>query len=396
MTMAIAFLLLLALTVAAYAGGIASIALLRRDRRGRLLPRFFPPVSIVKPLSGLDDELEQNLESFYRLDYPAYEIVFSFACRSDPAFSVARQVAGRHPEISSVFVVDAREAGGNSKVNRLTAGIHRARSRHILMADGNVRVHPEFLGRAISFFANPSVGLVSHLFRARGALTLGSRLESLHLNGALRAGTAVLSGILRLPCVVGKSILISREALNAIGGIESLQNHLAEDYLLGKMVARAGFRVVLSADEIGTAEVSRSLGDAWSRQRRWAILRKRLGGPGYTGELLANPLPWLAGVAVAARGEAALVAVGVGLYLLRAALEAFSAGRSGDTFSFSDWLLIPVRDAAVAALFVAGLFGSRTTWRGRVLRVGRNTRIEQPPDLSTPFAGAAREAAGRG
>lgn len=213
---------------------------------------------------------------------------------------------------------------------------------------------------------------------------------------ALRAGTAALSAILGLPCVVGKSIFVSREALNAIGGIEVLRDHLAEDYLLGKMIAKAGFRVVLSADEIGTAEVSRSLAAAWSRQRRWAILRKRLGGLGYTVELLANPLPWLAGVAVAARGEVALVAAGAGLYLLRVALEAVSAGRSGDAFSFSDWLLVPVRDAAVAALFVAGLFGRRTTWRGRVLRVGRNTRIEQPPDSSTPFAGAAREAAGRG
>src|ERR1700693_4542681 len=388
-TIAIACLLLLALSVAVYAAGLGSLAVLRRDRRGARLPGFFPPVSIVKPLSGLDDELDRNLESFYRLDYPSYEIVFSFARRSDPAFSVARQVAGRHPEISSVFVVDAREPGGNSKVSRLCAGIRRARFRHILMADGNVRVHREFLARAISFFANPSVGLVSHLFRARGARTIGSRLESLHLNGALRAGTAALSGILGLPCVVGKSILVSREALNAIGGIESLRDHPAEDYLLEKMVAKAGFRVVLSADEIGTAEVSRSLAAAWSRQRRWTILRKRLGGLVYTGELLANPLPWLAGVAVAARGEAALVAAGAGLYLLRVALEGARAARSRGAFSFSDWLPVPVRDAAAAALFVAGLFGSRTTWRGRVLRVGRNTRIEQPPDPSTPFAGPA-------
>lgn len=396
MTIAIACLLLLALSVAVYAAGMASLAALRRDMRGRRLPGFLPPVSIVKPLSGLDDELERNLESFYRLNYPVYEIVYSFARRSDPAFSVARRVTSRHPEISSAFVVDAREAGGNSKVNRLAAGIRRARFRHILMADGNVLVHPEFLGRAVSFFADPSVGLVSHLFRAQGARTIGSRLESLHLNGALRAGTAALSGILGMPCVVGKSILLSREALNAISGIESLRDHLAEDYLLGTMVAKAGYRVVLSSDEIGTAEVSRSLAAAWSRQRRWAILRKRLGGLCYTAELLASPLPFLAGVALAARGDVALTAAGAGLYLLRVALEAVSARRSGDAFSFSDWLLVPVRDAAVAALFVAGLFGSRTTWRGRVLLVGRNTRIQRPPNPSTPFAGAAREAAGRG
>ncbi|HEX5855915.1 MAG TPA: hypothetical protein VFZ57_09865, partial [Thermoanaerobaculia bacterium] len=166
--------------------------------------------------------------------------------------------------------------------------------------------------------------------------------------------------------------------------------------LLGKMVAKAGYRVVLCADEIGTAEVSRSLAAAWSRQRRWAILRKRLGGPGYAAELLASPLPWLAGIAVAARGDVALVAAGAGLYLIRVALEAISALRSGEAFSFSDWLLVPVRDAAVAALFVAGLFGSRTTWRGRLLRVGRNTRIQPAPVSRTRFTGASQEAEAAG
>jgi ceramide glucosyltransferase len=387
-TPAIVCLLALLLSVAVYAAGAASLAAFRRGRRGARLPGFFPPVSIVKPLSGLDDELEGNLESFYRIEYPAYEVIYSFARRTDPAFSVARRVADRHPGIPSVFVVDAREPGGNSKVSRLAAALRHARFRHILMADGNVRVHPEFLARAISFFSDRSVGLVSHLFRARGARTLGSRLESLHLNGALAAGTAALARILRMPCVVGKSILVSREALYAIGGIEALRDHLAEDYLLGRMIARAGYRVVLSGDEIEAAEVSRSLSASWSRQRRWAILRKRLGGPSYAAELLASPLPWFAGVLIAARGEPGLVACATALYFLRIGLEALTAARSGG-FSPSDWALVPLRDFAVAALFWAGLFGQRTSWRGRALRVGRATLIEESPAQAGRLAGVA-------
>jgi ceramide glucosyltransferase len=394
-TVAIACLLLLALSVAIYSAGAASLAALRRERRGSPLPGFFPPVSIVKPLSGLDDELERNLESFYRIDYPAYEILYSFAHRSDAAFSVARRVADRHPGVPSVFVVDAREPGGNSKVSRLAAALRHARFRYVLMADGNVRVHPEFLRRAISFFANPSVGLVSHLFRARGARTLGSRLESLYLNDALRAGTAAIARILGVPCVVGKSILVSRESLNAIGGIEAVRDHLAEDYLLGRMIARAGYRTVLSGDEIETAEVSRSLAAAWSRQRRWAILRKRLGGFSYVAEVLANPLPWFAGTLLAARGEPGLVACAAALYLLRACLEAFTVARP-ETLSATDWLLIPLRDAAVAGLFFTGLIGVRTCWRGRTFRVGRDTLIEPLPAGAGRFAGPAHQAAERG
>lgn len=367
------FLSLLFLSVAGYAAAVFALEVARRDRRGQRIPGFEPPVSIVKPLAGLDDELEANLESFYRLEYRDYEVIASFASRTDPAFEVARRVADRHPEIPTVFVVDAREPGANSKINRLAPGLRRARYRHILMADGNVRVHPEFLARAISWFVDPSVGLVSHLFRARGARTLGSRLESLHLNGSLRAGTAAMARILGMPCVVGKSILVSRDALNAIGGIETLRDHLAEDYLLGRLVSGAGYRILLSSDEIQTAEVSRSLGSAWSRQRRWAILRKRLGGFGYAGELLASPLPWL--VATIAAGRQALVVPAAALYALRISLEAGSAARDGRRLSASDVLLIPVRDLAVAALFWAGLLGRRTQWRGRPLRVGPQTLI---------------------
>src|SRR5262249_53953651 len=248
--------------------------------------------------------------------------------------------------------------------------------------------------RAISFFFGRRVGLVSPLFLARGARTLGSRLESLHLNGALRSGTAAMAGLFGVPCVVGKSILVSREALNAIGGIDALRDHLAEDYLLGRLVSGAGFRVVLSGSEIGTAEVSRTLAAAWSRQRRWAILRKRLGRLSYGAEILASPLPWFGAALVAARGDGLLLAAASSLYLLRLGLEAADARRSG-CFRPGDLLLAPVRDLAAAALFWAGLFGQRTSWRGRSLFVGRETLIRRPSG-SERMAGLPHQAAETG
>ncbi len=369
------FLVVLLASVAGYA--FAAAALERtRDASRRKAPRdFAPPVSIVKPLAGLDDALEENLESFYALDYPRYEVIFSFARRTDPAFAVARRVADHHPGRATLFVVDAREPGGNAKINRLAAALRHVRFGHVLMADGNVRAHRELLRRAVAEFADPRVGLVSHLFVARGARALGSRLESLHSNGALRAGTAAMAGILKMPCVVGKSILVSKKALIAIGGLETLRDHLAEDYLLGRAVAGAGYGVVLSGDEIETTEISRGLVEAWKRQRRWAILRKRLGGPSYGSELLASPMPWLAGAVITSAGHPGVAAIALSVYGLRVALEAFSAHRAGAPFSALDWALCPIRDVAVAALFWAGLFGRRTAWRGRMLRVGRQTLI---------------------
>ena len=159
--------------------------------------------------------------------------------------------------------------------------------------------------------------------------------------------------------------------MNAIGGIEALRDHLAEDYLLGRMVSRAGYRVVLSGDEIETAEVSRSLSAAWSRQRRWAILRKRLGGPSYAAELLASPLPWFAGVLLAARNEPGLVACAAALYLSRIGLEALDRG-------------------AVGKLLRGGL-GARSAPgpRGRCALLGGTLRVCGLPGEAGPSGSAA-------
>ena len=133
-----------------------------------------------------------------------------------------------------------------------------------------------------------------------------------------------------------------------------------------------------------------------SRQRRWAILRKRLGGIGYLSEMLASPLPWFAAVIAASHGHGRLVAAAAALYLFRAALEALSAARSENPFTAADWLLFLPRDAAVAALFWAGLFGRKTSWRGRLMIVGHQTLIERPDPESRAWFAPARRAMERG
>jgi len=367
----------LALCLATF--GAAAVVLARRRRRPRSsgVGDFSPPVSIVKPLSGLDDDLAENLRSFYRLEYPEYEIVFSFARETDPAFPVARRVADAHPGVRTVFVVDGREPGWNAKVNRLSAGVRRARYRHLLFSDGNVRVERDFLRRAVAPFADPRVGLVSHLFAARGAVTLASKIETLHLNGFIQAATALLAGPLRRPCVVGKSILVASEALSSIGGIGVLRDHLAEDFLLGEAVAAAGYLVVLSPDEVETAEVCKSGAAVWARHRRWAILRARLGGASYAAEALASPAPWFAAAVAGSSGRPAVVALAALLWLARVAVESALASDAGRPLRAAEWPLAVARDVAVAGVFWAGLFGRRTRWRGRVLHVGKRTLLRR-------------------
>jgi len=360
----------LGISTVLYAVAAAEVRWLRKTGRGQRVPGFSPPVSILKPLRGLDEGLEENLASFFRLQYPRYEVVFSFADRSDPAYPVARQVADRYPKVPATFVFDPRDSGGNAKVDRLAAAAEHARHRLLMFSDGNVRVRPDFLGRAVSYFADSRVGLVSHLFRASGATSVASRIESLFLNGCLLPGTAAIAGILKMPCVVGKSILVSRTALEVGGGFPALQNYLAEDYLIGREVRRAGYRVVLSADIIDTLEVSKTARAVWDRHRRWALMRRRLGGALYFGEAFSGALPW-ALVASAAGGwvPAAL------LLAARYALEGHVADAVGSPHSFLDRMQLPLRDLGATAVFVAGLMGRSVRWRGRDLSIGRDTRI---------------------
>jgi len=387
---AMIFLLVLLLGTAVY---VVSALVLGWSRRADCVrpPRdFAPPVSIIKPLSGLDEELEENLESFYRLDYPDYEIVFSFARREDPAFAVARRVADRHFNVPTVFVIDPAEPAANSKVNRLAAGVRRARFPYFLFSDGNVRVAPDFLRRTISPFRDPSVGLVSNLFRGRWPRSLASRLECLYLNGTLQPATAAIGRLLRQPCVVGKSILISRPVFEVIAGFVPIRDYLAEDYLLGVTVRRAGYRVVLSAATIDTTEIAKTGAAAWGRHRRWAIIRNRVAGAAYTTELLASPLPWYLGAIAFAGGRPGVVALASVLLLVRYAAEVLVEFDGGHSVAARDLALLPVRDLLVAVLFWAGLLGRTTSWRGRRVIVGPRTligsEVREPRRLLGPAA----------
>jgi len=333
------------------------------------------PVSILKPLKGSDPGLEDNLESFYRLDYPEYEVVLSFASRDDEAFPIARRVADRHPEIPTSFVFDAREPGRNPKVSRLRAAHSYARHPILLISDGDVRVAPDYLRRSSAEFDDPSVGLVSNPFRCEGGDSAGSTIEALHMNGFVLGGTAVVSRFLRRPCVVGKSIFLRRSALDWIGGFETVGDHLAEDFLLGDLMSAAGFRVVLSPCFVTVVSSGRPIRAFWDRQVRWARMRKRLAGAGYLAEGFASPIPWAMAVALLGGWPglaAALAATGWKVISDTFLIRRLRVSGAGPALAF--W--IAAKDVLAFGVFWAGLVSDRTRWRGQRVRIGKRTLLE--------------------
>lgn len=373
--MATLFLLLALMSAVSAAVLVLTQRRVLGERAPRVSRRSLPPVSILKPLKGADPGLADNLASFFRLDYPELEIVFSFASAADPALEVARGVADAHPNVPVSFVIGGGEPGGNPKVCRLMAALTRARHRHVLISDGDVRVSPRFLAETAVYFADRRVGLVSNLFAGRGGQDFGSRIENLHLNGFTMGGTAAVSRLLGRPCVVGKSMLLSREALDWIGGLASVMDFLAEDYLLGDAIARAGFRVVLAPHLVSAISLRKPVRAFWDRHVRWARMRRKLAGAAYLFEALASPLPW-ALLALACPGSAWLDLAAVGLVVSKISMEVANLRRLGILSRFEDIVLIPVKDLLAFGVFWAALLSDRTVWRGKKVRLGRCTLLE--------------------
>ena len=334
-----------------------------------------PPVSILKPLKGVDDRLLDNLMGFCRLDYPRYEIVFCLQGASDPALRVARKVKEAYPgrEIS-IVVADCRE-GLNPKVNNMMPGYAAANYPFVLISDSNVASEPGYLKEAMSHFRDPEVGLVSHLVRGVGAKTLGARLESQHLNTFILPSVCLLDGMFSMQCVVGKSMLMRREDLEALGGLDGVKDYLAEDFILGERFRRAGKKVVVSSSPVDTVNVYRTVRQFLSRHARWNRMRFSIAGAAYFTELITNPVGLALLMVAASGGESGSIQAAGVVVAAKMAMDAALLYRLGGRADAGWAFLGPMRDLMAFGLWFSAFFSRNVEWRGRTLRITRGSRL---------------------
>lgn len=356
--------------------------LTRRFRKRSIARPFVFPragfVSILKPVCGVDDELEENLVSFARLRGFEYEVIISAEEWDDPALPIVRRVMREHPDAPIRLVVDGGSKTGvvNRKVERLIAASKVARGDVLLISDSNVRVEGDDLAMTLAAFDDPRVGCVSNLFTASGARGLGATIESLHLLSFVAPG-AVLAASAGVPCVVGKSMAIRRAAYEAIGGFEPYRRVLAEDQAIGLDVRRAGFEVVLSPVVIRNVVVTRTLRRAVDRQIRWNKIRYAFSHSLYASELVLNPLPFASMAAAFAPMQLAAfpLLIVIARWLQMAQLN--RSLRAGLTWK--QLAMTPVLDAVMLYAWIVPFFSNRVTWRGYEARIGRDTVITSEP-----------------
>jgi len=374
--------------------------------RRRAAGASFPPISVLKPVKGVDADLLTNLTSLAAQDYPCFEVVIGAEDPDDSALEVARRVRREHPHVRITVIGGAAPLGHNPKVQNLATLAAHARHGLLLISDSNVRARPGYLRAMAAELEDPRVGLVSSVLTGVGADSLGGSLENAQLNGFVVSSVCAAQVLAGHPCVVGKSMLFRREHLAMVGGWDVVKDVLAEDYVLGSRFHEAGFEVALSPFVVATTNGGRSVRDFANRHLRWHQMRRWISLWTYLGEPLLNPTVALGLTAALAVprvlrerpdlvATASLWAAAVGI-LAKCSSEAWLCRRlSGRAPSLRELALVPVKDLMVMGLWVAGLFDREVYWRGHTLRVGPGSVLAASPAPSTAPArpAMAKEAA---
>ena len=333
--------------------------------RRYLAVRPFPtnslePISILKPLAGLDLGLEDNIRTFFTQDYPAFEILFAVRSKSDASIPVVEKLVREFPAVPARLIVTGEPPYPNAKVFSLAAMLETAAHDLLVMSDSDVRVSPGMLRTVAAEFQDPQVGVATCPYRAVAGPGLWSRLEAIGMNTEFWAGVMVARMLEGMRFAIGPTIVARRTALGAIGGFDRLKDYLAEDFVMGKFAADRGSGVILSSYVIEHRIGSQNFVENAAHRLRWARSTRRSRPAGYIGSVFTYPLPVaLLLCAVAPSWWPALLAA----CLLRAvAAHAVAAKVLGVPVP---WALLPFADLVSFAFWVAGFFGNTITWRGR-------------------------------
>src|ERR1700694_2214447 len=389
-----AVLLLAAAPLFYYALAIVAAARFFRRERARILPNYTPPVSLLKPVRGLDFGSYENFASFCRQDYSEYEILFAVNEDLDPAVPVIQRIIAEFPQRRIRLLVGAERLGANQKVNKLARLAREAQYEVLVLTDGDVRVGPHYLQEVVASLANYTTGAVTSFYRAIAEQNLWAELEAVGASSDFFAGVLMAEWMEGISFALGASIATTKPWLNKVGGFEAIANMLADDYELGHRIARAGGEVILSRERVWTMYPAQTLRGFWNHQVRWARTVRLSRPKSYLGLLFTQGLPWALLAAIVAPAKW----IGVGFllaYLFLRLAMAWTVGvwGVGDQVLHRRLWLVPLRDAIQFVIWLASFGSNRGRWAGGEyeIRSGPMVLVAESRDTATnPAAHAPR------
>jgi ceramide glucosyltransferase len=332
------------------------------------------PISILKPLAGLDLDLESNLRTFFEQDYLAFEILFAVRDGSDPAAEVVTRLQREYPNVPSRLLFTGEPPYPNAKVYSLNQMLHAAAHDLVVMSDSDVRVTPHLLRTTAAEFQDPKLGVATCPYRAVPGPSFWSRLEATSMNTHFWASAFVARMIEGVHFAVGPTIVARRRTLESIGGFDRFKDYLAEDFVMGKFAAQAGHGVILSTYVVEHHIGSASFQQNAAHRLRWARSTRRSRPAGYVGQLFTMPLPLAVLTCLLAPAWWPLLPVA---FLVRALAAYVVSTRV--LHSRTNFLLLPIEDLLTFCFWIAGFFGNTILWRGRRYRLYRDGRFELIP-----------------
>jgi ceramide glucosyltransferase len=331
-----------------------------------------PGITVFKPIKGLDQETRGCLESFLTQNYHPYQVLFGVADPTDPVLPLLEELRREAPIGRLEVILCPETLGHNPKVSILRQLEPRARYDLLVVADGDVKVGPGFLGRMAAALEEPGVGLVSCPYRAGRSDTLGARLEALTISADFIPSVAVAHYVEGIRFALGAALAFTRPALESIGGLTMLGDYLADDYQLGWHIHQAGFQVKLLPYVVETVNPRLSFRDYLAHQLRWARTYRVCRPLGYFAYGITHALVFSLALALAsglAPWALGLVAATLALRFGLAWCSEVVCLRGHVTLPAL--LLLPLKDLLAFFLWLSSFLGNKVVWKGQRFRLTR-------------------------
>ncbi|HTS71193.1 MAG TPA: bacteriohopanetetrol glucosamine biosynthesis glycosyltransferase HpnI [Terriglobia bacterium] len=341
---------------------------------------FTPPVSVLKPVFGLDPEAYENFASFCRLDYPEYEILFGVADERDAATPVIRKVIADFPSIAIRLIMAPEKIGSNNKVNKLCGLARAARHGLLVVSDADIRVGPGYLRSVAAPFRGRKVGAVTSLYTGIPLPSLWPELEAIYLSTEFMPAILMARQLEGVSFGLGATVAIRRECLEEMGGFEALADEAADDHELGRRTRARGHRVELVDATVKTWCSLTTWREFYLQRLRWTIMTRQARPLGFVGYIFTQGLP-LTALALFFAPTRLLAAGLLAASLILRMAAAWTMGVWGlkDDVVKRRWWLVPVWDALAFVLWANSLVWSRVRWRGVEYRVAGGRLIPVAP-----------------